>query len=184
MDSQIIALLQKRDELALHKIRESYGQLCRELAYQISGSRQDAEECVNDMLLAVWNSTALPEPQNLKAYLVSLVRHAAINQLKSRQRQKRGGKQFSLSLDELAEIIPAEEQVEKQIEQKELTAALTAWLRSLQPEMRCIFIQRYFMSDSIQSIAEQNHMSISAVKMRLLRARGNLKEYLQKEGFL
>ena len=85
MDSRIIALLQKRDELALHEIRSTYGALCKQLAFRILGNPQDAEECVSDMLLAVWNSRNPIEPHSLKAYLISLTRHAATDKLKARQ---------------------------------------------------------------------------------------------------
>ena len=184
MDSQIIAMLQNRDEQALHEIRKAYGPLCGRLAYRILGSQQDAEECVSDMLLAVWNSRQQIAPQDLKAYLVSLVRHAAMDKLKTRTRQKRGGKLFAVALDELAEILPSGEQVEQQTEQRELAAALTEWLRSLPPQTRTVFLQRYYLSASVQEIAERNNMSVSAVKMTLLRARKKLKAYLEKEEYL
>jgi RNA polymerase sigma-70 factor (ECF subfamily) len=184
LDSRIIALLQKRDELALHEIRSTYGKLCKQLAFRILGNPQDAEECVSDMLLAVWNSRNPIEPHSLKAYLISLTRHAAMDKLKARQRQKRGGTEFETALDELAEILPSGEQVEKQIEERELIAALTAWLRTLSPEVRSIFMQRYFMSEPVQAIAEANHMSVSAVKMTLMRTRNKLKDYLRKEELL
>ena len=54
-DSQIIALLQKRDEKALHLIKEMYGAQCFQIAYRMTGNREDAEECVSDMLMNVWN---------------------------------------------------------------------------------------------------------------------------------
>ena len=184
MDSQIIAMLQNRDERALSEIRRIYGALCGKLAYRILGSQQDAEECVSDMLLAVWNSRQQIAPQELKAYLVSLTRHSAMDKLKTRTRQKRGGRQFALALDELAEILPSGEQVEQLAEQHELTVALTDWLRSQPQRIRRIFLQRYYLSASVQEIAAQNGMSISAVKMMLLRARKKLRDYLEKEELL
>lgn len=96
MNSRIIALLQKRDERALYEIREAYGQLCYKTAYNILGNHQDAEECISDMLLAVWNSSKQLEPNGLKAFLVSLVRHIALDKVKAQSRRKRGGRQFTL----------------------------------------------------------------------------------------
>lgn len=183
-DSRIIALLQERDETALQTISRQYGRLCWQIAFRMLGNREDAEECVSDMLAEVWNSVPPDTPQNLRAYLSAIVRRIAVNRYKHTHRQKRGGTEYTASLDELAEIIPAREQVEQQIEQRELTALLTAWLRTLPPEACRIFMQRYFMSESVQSIAAQNHMSVSAVKMSLLRTRNKLKEYLGKEGLL
>ena len=66
-DQQIIALLQKRDEKALLEIRQAYGGLCFQTAYRILGSREDAEECVSDMLIGVWNSIP-PDTQSSVPY--------------------------------------------------------------------------------------------------------------------
>ena len=77
-DSRIIALLQKRDEQALQLIRAQYGKLCFQIAYRITGSREDAEECVSDLLMQVWNAVPPACPENLQAYLTSLVRRNSI----------------------------------------------------------------------------------------------------------
>jgi len=184
VEEQIISMLHARDEQGLRLIRDQYGALCRTIAYQILGSAEDAEECVNDMLLDVWNSRAELEPKGLRPYLITLTRRSAIDMLRTQHRQKRGGAQFAAALDELADILPAHEQVEQQVEQRELTAALTAWLRSLPSDTQRIFMQRYYYSDSIEAIAEKNRMSRSAVKMALSRLRKKLRLYLREEGLL
>ena len=184
MDKQIIALLEARDEQALAFIREQYGKLCETVACRMLGNRQDAEECVSDMLLDVWRGETLPEPEGLRGYLVMLVRRRAIDRLKAQNAEKRGGTQFSLALDELAEILPAAEQVEQTVELRELTAALTAFLHTLPPDTKRIFMQRYYLSESIDEIAAQNGMSRSAVKMSLHRTRKKLRDHLRKEGLL
>ncbi len=183
-DRQIIALLQKRDEQALKIIKEQYGIMCFQTAYRITGNREDAEECVNDMLVAVWDSIPPLIPDNLRGYLASLVSRKAIDKYERVHRKKRGGTQFTSALDELAEIIPSSESVETEVEQREITAALTTFLRTLSPDRRRIFMQRYFYSESVQSIAQMNHMSTDAVKMMLMRMRNKLKDYLRKEGLL
>ena len=175
MERQFIALLQKRDESVLQEIRRVYGGLCYSLAYNMLNSREDAEECVNDMLLAVWNSVPPHNPVNLEAYLVTLVRRAAMDRLRNQTRQKRGGKQFSQALDELSEILPSNEYVESEVEHRELARALKAFLDTL---------LRYYMSESVKQIATEVGMQQSAVKMTLLRTRNKLKDYLGKEGIL
>ncbi len=184
MDSRIVALLQKRDERALNEIREKYGKLCFKMAYNILGNRQDAEECLNDMLLAIWESSTELDPVGLRAYLVTLTRHIAIDKVKTQNRQKRGGAHFALVLDELADILPSNETVEQQFDAHELSVAISEWVQKLSPEIQRIFIQRYFMSESIRAIAFKNDMSESAVKTALHRIRKKLKEYLKKENLL
>ncbi|MBP0987239.1 MAG: sigma-70 family RNA polymerase sigma factor [Oscillospiraceae bacterium] len=183
-DSQIVNMLLARDEQALQMIREKYGALCTQIAYRMTGSREDAEECVSDLLLEVWNSVPPQHPENLRAYVTAITGKIAIKKYEHAHRLKRGGTQLAKALDELAEILPSDTHVEQEIEQRELTAALTAWLRTLPAGQRRIFVRRYYLSESVQEIAESSQMRVSAVKMTLLRARNKLKEYLQKEGLL
>ena len=183
-DREIIALLQKRDEAALEMIRADYGKLCRQLAYQITGSQEDAEECLGDTLLEVWHSIPPNEPDNLRAYLLSLTRRNAINRYKHERRKKRGGTQFAAALDEIAEVIPASGSVETELERRELLAKTADLLRSLPEQQRAIFVQRYYLAAPIRTIAEQLGMTENAVKLSLLRTRKKLKEYLRKEGLL
>lgn len=184
MDSRIIALLQKRDEQALTEIRAAFGGLCFRIAENMLGSRQDAEECVSDMLLAAWNSIPPHQPESLEAFLVTLVRRAAMDRLKAKSSLKRGGHEYALALDELAEVIPSPHSVEQTVELHELTAALTKWLRTLEPLPQRIFMQRYYLAESVRTIAAENNLRVSAVKMTLHRTRKKLKAYLREEGLL
>ncbi|MBP0974498.1 MAG: sigma-70 family RNA polymerase sigma factor [Oscillospiraceae bacterium] len=183
-DSRIIALLQMRDEEALQIIKQQYAGLCFQIAHRITGNPEDAEECVNDMLLSVWNTIPPNKPENLRAYLAALTTKNAVNRFKASHRKKRGGEQFLSALDELSEVIPSTDSVEKQFDQRELTAALNAWLLTLQKKQQRLFMQRYLMSESLQRIADQNDMTVSALSMLLQRLRNKLKDYLRKEGLL
>lgn len=183
-DAQIIDGLNRRDERALQAIREQYGTICYNMAFRIVGNREDAEECVSDMLMAVWDSIPPTLPVSLQAYLLTLVRRAAVDRFRHEHRLKRGGTEFHLALDELAEIIPSGEAIEDTMERRELLRVLTDFLQSLKPKPRRLFWQRYFLSLPVQTIAEENHMRESAVKMSLLRTRNKLQDYLRKEGLL
>ena len=182
-DHQIIALLQKRDEKALSEIRSTYGNLCFRIAEQMLHNAEDAEECVNEMLLALWNSVPPHAPRNLEAYLVTLLRRAATDRLRSLTRQKRGGSQYTETLDELAEVIPSQNTVESEVDRHELTAALRSFLDGLPEASRQIFMERYYFSKPVQMIAEGHRMQAGAVSVLLHRLRKKLKKHLEKEGF-
>ena len=183
-DNQIIALLQKRDEQALSEIRTAYGRLCFQIAEQMLGNPEDAEECVNETLLSVWNSIPPHEPYNLKSYLVVLLRRAATDQLRKNTRLKRGGAQVTQTLDELAEAIPAADNVEAEIDRKELTGALRRFLDAQPEQARQMFLERYYFAKPGQSIAETRGMHVGTVSVLLHRMRKKLKKHLEKEGFV
>ncbi len=183
-DSEMILLLQMRNEQGIREIRDAYGKQCTALAYQILGSHEDAEECVSDALLTLWNSVPPQEPKHLLAYLYTLIRRDAIDRLKTANRVKRGGSSFTQALDELAEVLPSRDCVEDEIEQRELSRKVKAFLQTVSPAARRLFLQRYYLSMPIRDIAAENGMQVSAVKTSLMRTRRKLAENLEKEGLL
>lgn len=183
-DAELVAILQARDETALREIRTAFEPLCAQIAYQILGSREDAEECINDMLLAVWNSIPPNNPESLRAYVIIVTRRAALDRYKAMQRQKRRGTQLTAALDELVEIIPSDEGVESELDRRALHDAIVRFVQELPAESRRIFIARYYMAMPVKEIAEKYGMGLSAVKVSLMRTRGKLKEYLEEGGFL
>ena len=183
-DAAIIALLQKRDETALEQIRSGYGKLCCKLAQDILGNREDAEECVSDLLMKVWQSIPPNHPESLRAYLITLIRHLAIDRYHMQTAQKRGGTQFNEALEELQDTLASDENISAAVERRELTEAIERFLDTLSLKARKVFMRRYFMADSVREIAAQYHMSASAVKISLMRTRSKLNQFLKEEGFL
>ena len=90
-DALLIQRLNARDESVLQDIRSMYGNICFQMAFRILENREDAEECVNDMLMSVWNSIPPNRPDHLPAYCAALVRNSALQKYEKSHRQKRGG---------------------------------------------------------------------------------------------
>ena len=173
-----------RDEQALNESVNLYGALCRSVARSILESNEDAEECMNDALLSVWNAIPPAKPPNYCAYLLKAVRNTALDMYKKRRRVKRGGGQVSQALDELSEIFPASDNVEQELEQRELMTAVTAFLKALPEPQRNLFICRYWQAASIAGLAEQFGMTEGHVKVTLSRLRKKLQKYLGEEELL
>ncbi len=68
-DGEILALFEARSERALEELSGKYGKLCGQVAENILKNRSDAEECVNDALLASWNTIPPQRPDPLKTYV-------------------------------------------------------------------------------------------------------------------
>ncbi len=183
-DQAIIALFEQRNEQAISASEQQYGSLCRSVAHDITGSTEDAEECLNDALFTVWNSIPPSKPRNLCAYLLRLVRNAALDRYRSVHAAKRGASHYSGSLDELAEIIPDGSDTVSDLERREMLSAVTAFLKELPQKQRDLFVRRYWYSSDIGTLSELFDMSEGNVKMTLSRLRKRLKNYLEKEGLL
>lgn len=180
-DEEIIDLYFARDEQAITETTKKYGVRCRRLGIRILGNPQDAEECCNDVWLKVWNTIPPLRPTHFSAYLVKLMRNAALNLYEKLHAEKRGGTQTAVLLDELAECLAAPDNIEEQIAEAETAEMLRRFLRTVSAEAKNIFILRYVYMMPVKEIAEQYQISVSKVKVSLFRTRKELREYLGGE---
>ena len=183
-DRQIIALYNERSEAALSETEKKYGRYCRTIAYNILNNEEDSEECVNDTWLKAWEAIPPRCPDSLAAFLGKITRNLALNLYKHKNREKRGGGQTMLVLEELAECVPGADSTEEAVDEALLAEVLNGFLAELPTEKRKIFMRRYWYLSSVKEIAEEYGLSESKVKMTLLRLRSKLKTVLEKEGIL
>lgn len=178
-DKKIISLLLRRSEEALALISHRFGCRLHQLAQNILLSQQDAQECVNDTYLAVWNSIPPQNPEPLFPYVCRLCKNIAISRLRTLTAQKRSG--YTLALDELDQTVGTLD-LDETISARELGRAIDRFLDSIGRDNRVIFMRRYWYGDSVADIAKDTGISENAVSVRLHRIRGKLKDYLIKEG--
>lgn len=182
-DNAIIDLYFDRSERAISETSKKYGKYCYHIAYRILSSLEDSEESVNDTFLAAWNAIPPKRPDLLSAFLGRITRNISLDKWKNRSRQKRGGGQVPLALEELTECIPGGEDPEAVCQKRELLCAITRFLKGLPESERSVFVLRYYHLRSIQEIAEQMGFTPSKVSSMLHRTRARLHSQLEKEGF-
>ena len=180
-DEKIIDLYWARSEQAIEETDRAYGRYFNSIAYGILKNQEDAKETVNDTYLAAWNSMPPERPRHLKAFLGAVTRRLSINRAEYNQARKRGGGEYTLVLDELAECVSGNENLAESVA---LQNALNGFLRNLKPEPRRVFILRYWHMRSVAELADELGMSESRVKSMLMRTRKSLKKYLVQEGFV
>lgn len=181
-DAQIIELYWRRSEDAIAETERKYGHYCRTISFNILGSAEDSEECVNDTYLKTWSLLPPARPTIFSAFLARLTRNLSLDRYRARSADKRGGGQLPLALDELSVCVPGPDSVADFVERQSLTEALDRFLSTLKPEPRRIFLQRYWYVRGIREIAADLRISESKVKMSLFRTRAALKAHLEKEG--
>ena len=71
-DKKIIEMFLARDENAIRAVEKKYGGLCYHVASNILASHEDREECVNDVLLALWNAIEKAENWKSNSWLVTV----------------------------------------------------------------------------------------------------------------
>lgn len=183
-DQKIIDLYWSRSEDAITETAAKYGRYCRSIAYGILMSREDAQECVSDAYLTAWNAIPPRRPADLGTYLGKITRNLSIDRLRAKNREKRGGGEVPLALEELEEVVGNSDGPETEAVRKELIASLNRFLGSLSREERYVFLRRYWYLDAIGDIAKTTGFSGSKVASMLYRLRGRLKKQLIKEDLL
>lgn len=182
-DAKIVQLYWSRDEQAISATADKYGNYCTFIAGNILGNNEDAEECVNDTYLHAWNSMPPHKPNILSAFLGKITRNLSINRYKHNTADKRGGGELPMVLDEISELVSDMDDVENEIEYKELIDAIDTFLGTLSVKMRGIFVRRYWYFDNISYIASRFGMTENNISVTLNHIRLKLHNYLLERGF-
>ena len=155
-DHLIIQLFLERSESTVLELARKYGGLCRSIARNILKNSEDAEECFNDTLLAVWNAIPPERPDKIQPYVCRIARNLSLKKYHSNTAQKRN-RQYDVILEEIADCLDSGRSVGDRI----------------------IFVQRYWYCLSVSEIAENLHMTPNAARVCLHRTREKLKQYLK-----
>lgn len=180
-DCDIVALYWARDEQAIGETEKKYGKLCRSIAMNLLGVREDAEECVNDTWMEAWNSMPEQRPTRLQAWLGRVVRNLSISRWRRDHRQKRYAG-MDLLLSELDECVPARSDTARTVELNELSRIIDAWLRGLSAEERTLFLRRYWNGEPLEQLAKEQKVPPGTLAQRMYRLRVRLRAKLELEG--
>lgn len=181
-DTEIIALFFARSEQAIAELAAKHGAVCRRVAENILGSAQDAEECVNDAYLGVWNTVPPQRPDPLRTYVCRIVRNLATARYHTNRAQKRSSI-YDTALDELEDCLASADTAQTALDARELTALLDRFLVSLREDERVLFVRRYWYADSVAALAGRFGIRENTAAVRLARTREKLRNYLKKEGY-
>lgn len=180
-DHAIIELYFARDESAIKETDAKYGAYCTAIAYNLLNVREDAQECVNDTYLAVWERIPPHIPECLRAFLGRMTRNIAVDRYRRTHAKKRSDG-LEVTLSELGECLPSDENVERALDAKLLAESLNAWLLSLPEQDRMLFVRRYFYGDAAKGLAKKTGMSEAGLSRRLAKLRDSLRAYLTERG--
>ena len=142
-NEEILKLFIKKDDSAIDELSQLCGAKMKAAAMNVLHNEQDAEECVNDAYLKLWNSIPEVLPDDISAYACSVARNTAMQRYRYNTAEKRNA--VTVSLDaELSEVIADETE-----DNGGLSDAVNGFIKSLSKSNRIIFMRRYYYGDSL-----------------------------------
>ena len=182
-DSKIIDLFNERSEQAIVELSKKYGSLCKKIAVSIVQNEPDAEECVSDAYLKIWNCVPPTVPDPLVTYVCQIVKTVSINRYKKNMAAKRQGVS-ELAICELEEVLSGHKDLEDDVEARRIAREINTFLDTVDADTRVMFVKRYYFGESVSEIAKFFHKSAHSVTQRLARSREKLKKYLLEKEIL
>ena len=180
-DKKILDLLWKRSEQAINALMNRFDTLLQRLCTNILNDHLDAQECVNDTYMALWNAIPPKRPEPLTPFVCRTGKNIALKRLRSNTAQKRRS-QYDLSLEELEPYLGTAA-LDEAVSARELGEMLNKFLKTIKRDSRNMFLRRYWFGDSVTDIAASMGMTENAVSVRLSRTRDQLRAYLQEAGY-
>lgn len=180
-DEELIRLYQTRDARAVEETRAKYGAYCGAIARRLLTDERDVEECLSDCAMAVWKAIPPACPEHFKGWLGAIVRHRALAIGRANGRRPSTVEETAL---ELAACLTEGDLPHRELEARELGDAVSRFLRLQKPEVRTVFLRRYWYADSLEQAARHMGWSVSKTKSVLFRTRNRLRSYLTQEGYL
>lgn len=196
-DEALYQGLIERDPRALEAIIRRYS---REISYFIrlvldqTGSLQDAEECANDLFVAVWQEIDGYDPSrgSLHTWITMRAKYIALDRRRQIQRRQAiamtsldkseysGAHEGENHPFELPAAHTAENSMEGLIEQRERREELWKALEALSELDRRLVYMRYYQLVSTEEICQKTGLSRHAIDTRLWRARKTLRDALEE----
>ena len=91
--------------------------------------------------------------------------------------------EMTVSLSELEDFISGDDEVSADFDAERLGHIISDFVRSLSERRQFIFMSRYYVADTIDTIASDLNLSRSMVNKELASIRTALKEKLESEGY-
>ena len=177
---EILDMYFERSQQAVAATAHMYGSKLIRFAENMV-CKEDAVECVNDTYMCAWTKIPPERPVKFLSWLYKVLRNIVCDRIDWNNAAKRSNG-VNAVLDELAECVP-DSAASYEGELSDIGRSLSDFLRNQDKEKRILFVRRYWYGMSIAELARESNARENTIKTQLYRIRGELKEYLKKEGY-
>ena len=171
--------LDESESTLLEETYQKYRDVMYSVAYSIVQNRADAEDIVQEVFLKLAKKymgtlSRLARDDALLYYLLITARNTALSFIRSSARE------VSVDPITLHNFQLTDDAFVSQLDSFD-TSLLADKIRALPPIYQDVLYQRFVLDLSTREIAAMNHMPLSTVKKRLLRAKKQLRDLCKEE---
>jgi len=176
-DENLVSQIQIKNVKALDYLVDIYSNLLYKIIYNVLsvyGEKGLIEECLNDVLLLIWNNINMfsGNPKKFVNWICAIAKYKAIDCQRKLLKDK-----DTINIEDC--IIISDSITEGKILSDETRSQLLEHINELEDMDRKIFIMRYFLDESINEIANKLEVSRNVIDTRLSRGRKTLKQKIQ-----
>jgi RNA polymerase sigma-70 factor (ECF subfamily) len=174
-DAELVGRVARGDTQALRDLYERYGRLVYGMALRVLGDRQLAEDCTQDVFVALWRRADRYDPERARVgtWLLSIARNTAVDSVRWHASRR-------------AEALPDSWPEEESPDSAELAAAgehsqrVAEALAELPEPQREVVFLAYFEGLSHSEIADRLALPLGTVKGRIRMALDRLRALAPK----
>lgn len=163
------------DQKAFGKLFHTYRDKLFSFIYRISGSKEIAEDVVQDVFLKIWlQREKVTDIENFNAFLFRMSQNLMINQL------RRMSKEVFILLEKQKRNHAIPSSADDQLHYKNIRQFLDKVVNDLPPQQKTIYRLSREQNLKQSEIAQQLHISISTVQNHTTQALKTIREKLGK----
>lgn len=174
-DHNFIQQLHLRNEAALMYVIDEYGGLIKAVIRKnMSCLKEYQEECMNDVLLSIWENIASyhPEKNSFKNWIAGIAKYKSIDYMRKYRKLYSELSYEENSLDE-----PYEEDRIIRILDDEISEKTKELLACLKEKDRDIFMKLYVDEVPMEEISREFHLDKSVLYSRISRAKKRIRNW-------
>ena len=171
------------DEQAFTLVYERYHGMLYSLALRMIKQTGAAEDAVQYVFVRLWELRGgLSVTVSLRNYLYTMTKNYLLNYIRHNGRVLEQSYVIAQLRQQQDDTLA--QYIESRDIDRRLGEAIDRYLATLPKENRILFLRRYWFGDSLKDISRRMGIRENTLAVRLNRIRGDLKDYLIKEGFL
>jgi len=176
-EKELLKRVAQADSQAFDQLYRHYAGPLQSYIYFFSQSKQDSEEILHDVFVALWiHRGRLPEIESFKSYVYRAARNTVLNYIRKNRKSIN-----TIILDEIQSTSSADNPLDQLTLTQNFKIANKA-IEMLPPKRREVFKLSLHSRLSFEEIAIQLNISKSTVKGHYYAAVEFLKDYLKRNG--